>query len=114
MKKIVHNAALLAGAALLAACSATAFHVGTDFNVRTFTDRVERGATTKQQVRSWLGEPNGTGVRVETDGGKFDEWTYYFAEGNMSNMSGARLKSLQIKYDMRGIVQGYNWSEPGN
>ncbi|MFA6920779.1 MAG: hypothetical protein WC216_02965 [Gallionella sp.] len=112
MLKLAKKMTVLLIAVLLAACSATGFQVGSDFNVKTFTDRVERGATTKQQVRSWLGEPNGTGVRVETDGGKFDEWTYYFAEGTVSNMSAAKLKTLQIKYDMRGIVQGYNWSAP--
>ena len=33
MKNFVRSTAMLASAALLAACSATAFHVGTDFNV---------------------------------------------------------------------------------
>lgn len=101
---------VLIAAVLLASCSAAAFHAGSDFDVKLFTDKVERGATSKDQVRSWLGSPTSTGVRVETDGQRFDEWTYYFATGNLSNVSATRLKTLQIKYDGRGIVQGYNWS----
>jgi outer membrane protein assembly factor BamE (lipoprotein component of BamABCDE complex) len=95
---------------LLASCSATTFHVGSDFDVNQFAVKVERGVTSSAQVRTWLGAPSGTGVRVETDGQRFDEWTYYFAAGNMSNVSATRLKTLQIKLDGRGIVQGYNWS----
>ncbi len=101
-------------AVLLAACSATTFNVGSDFDVKMFTDKVARGATSKNQVRTWLGAPTSTGVRVETDGQRFDEWTYYFAAGNFSNVSATQLKILQIKYDMHGIVQGYNWSTPAH
>lgn len=101
-------------AVLLASCSATTFNVGSDFDVKMFTDQVERGVTTKNQVRAWLGAPTGTGVRVETDGQRFDEWTYYFAAGSFSNVSATQLKTLQIKYDMHGIVQGYNWSTPAH
>ena len=100
-------------AVLLSACSATTFNVGSDFDVNSFTTKVERGATSKEQVRAWLGAPNGTGVRVDTDGQRFDEWTYYFAAGNFSNVSATQLKTLQIKFDARGIVQGYTWSTPG-
>lgn len=112
MLSIMRRAAMLVIAVLLASCSATTFNVGSDFDVKVFTGKVERGTTTKDQVRSWLGSPTGTGVRVETDGQRFDEWTYYFAAGNLSNVSASQLKTLQIKYDARGIVQGYNWSTP--
>ncbi len=103
---------MIAAAFLLSACSATSFTVGSDFNAASFTSRVERGSTSKDQVRSWLGEPNGTGVRIETDGQRYDEWTYYYASGNFSDVSATRLKTLQIKFDTRGIVQGYDWSLP--
>jgi hypothetical protein len=99
---------------LLTACSATAFHVGNDFDVMVFSNRVTRGTTSQTEVRSWLGVPASTGVRVETDGARYEEWTYYFAAGTLSNVSGTQLKSLQIKYDTRGIVQGYNWSIPSH
>jgi outer membrane protein assembly factor BamE (lipoprotein component of BamABCDE complex) len=100
--------------AALAACSATTFSVGSDFNVSQFTTRVQRGTTTSEQVKSWLGAPNGTGKRVETDGKRYDEWTYYFASGNFSDVSATKLKTLQIKFDEKGIVEGYNWSTPGH
>ena len=103
---------ILVIALMLAGCSATTFNAGRDFNVNTFTARVERGTTSKDQVRAWLGAPTGTGVRIETDGQRFDEWTYYFASGNFSDVSATRLKTLQIKFDANDIVQGYNWSTP--
>ena len=109
---VIRRLSMIAVAALLSACSATSFTVGSDFNAASFTSRVERGATTQAQVRSWLGEPNGTGVRIETDGQRYDEWTYYYASGNFSDVSATRLKTLQIKFDTRGIVQGYDWSAP--
>ncbi len=96
--------------ALLCACSATMFHVGSDFDMKIFTEQVERGTTSQNQVRTWLGVPTSTGVRIETDGQRFTEWTYYFASGSMASVSDTRLKTLQIKYDEHGVVQGYNWS----
>jgi len=69
----------------VAACGTV--QVGQEFNLRTFQDRVERGVTTQNQVR-----------------------TYYRATGSMSDMSGAELKILQIKFDKHGIVRAYNWS----
>ncbi len=110
MSHIASRIQLVFAALFLTACSATTFHVGSNFDVKAFTEKVERGTTSQEQVRSLLGAPTGTGVRVETDGQRFDEWTYYFASGNLSNVSGTQLKTLQIKYDTRGIVQGYNWS----
>ena len=109
---MIRNLIMIIIAVLLTACSATTFNVGNDFNVNAFTAKVERGATTKDQVRAWLGEPNGTGVRIETDGQRFDEWTYYYASGNFSDVSATHLKTLQIKFDTHGIVQGYDWSTP--
>jgi len=92
----------------LAACGTV--RMGRDFDMRTFETRIERGATKQSEVRAWLGMPNGTGVNVDTGGERFDEWTYYFASGQISDMSGAKIKMLQIKFDKQGIVRGYNWS----
>jgi outer membrane protein assembly factor BamE (lipoprotein component of BamABCDE complex) len=99
-------------AALLAGCSTTWFHVGSDFDLNAFTSRVNRGATTRDQVRSWLGAPSSTGVDVETNGQRYDKWNYYFAEGSLSRVSETTLKTLQIKFDAQGIVQGYELSQP--
>ena len=93
---------------LLAACGTV--QVGRNFDLRAFETRIERGASTQNEVREWLGAPTGTGINVDTGGEHFDEWTYYFASGKLSDMSGAKVKILQIKFDKQGIVRGYNWS----
>ena len=92
----------------LAACSTV--QIGRDFDLRAFESKVQRGTTTQAQVRGWLGPPNGTGIAVNTNGGRFDEWIYYYGEGQMPVSSDTRLKILQIKFDRQGFVQGYNWS----
>lgn len=102
--------AVLTTIIFLAACSATAFHLGNDFDANLFTAKIERSVTTQNQVRTWLGSPTSTGSRVETDGTQYDEWTYYFAAGKFHDLSSTQLKILQIKFDRNGIVQGYSWS----
>lgn len=97
-------------ALLLAACSTV--QVGQNFDLRTFEMKVERGITTQNQVRAWLGAPTGSGVSVDTGGERFDEWTYYYGSGRLPDMAGAKVKTLQIKFDKQGIVRGYNWSNP--
>ncbi|HEU0283157.1 MAG TPA: hypothetical protein VFQ99_05195 [Gallionella sp.] len=96
---------------MLAACGTV--QVGQDFDVHAFETKIERGISTQNQVRAWLGAPAGTGVNVDTGGERFDEWTYYFASGKLPGMTGAKVKMLQIKFDKQGIVRGYNWSASG-
>jgi outer membrane protein assembly factor BamE (lipoprotein component of BamABCDE complex) len=98
----------LLAALLLAGC--VSLRVGRDFDVHKFADRVEYGVTTQNQVRDWLGTPDSTGVGVETGGNRYDEWTYYFADGALTDMSGANVKMLHVKFDKQGVVRGYNWS----
>ena len=50
---------------------------------------------------------------METNGDRFDEWTYYFASGSLSSLNGTKLKTLRIKLDKNGIVQGFDLSQPG-
>ncbi len=95
----------------LGACSTV--QVGRNFDLGVFESKVQRGVTTQAQVRGWLGAPAGVGVAVETGGERFDEWSYYYGEGQLPNMPDARLKILQIKFDRAGIVRGYNWSGEG-
>ena len=97
---------------LLAACSTVL--VGQNFDVHSFEAKVERGRTTQNQIRTWLGAPTNIGVNVDTSGERFDEWTYYFASGKLPDMSNAIVKTLQIKFDKQGIVRGYNWSASGH
>ena len=103
--------AVLISTILLAACSTV--QVGRNFDVHSFEMKIERGITTQNQVRIWLGVPTGTGVSVDTGGERFDEWTYYFASGRLPGMSNTEVKMLQIKFDKQGIVRGYNWSTSG-
>lgn len=100
--------ALLFSASLLSACGS--LQVGQEFNLRTFQDRVERGVTTQNQVRGWLGAPAGIGVDVDTSGERFEQWTYYRATGSMSDMSQADVRILQVKFDKHGIVRAYSWT----
>lgn len=95
-------------ALLLTACGTV--QVGQDFDLRATETKIERGVTTRNQIRTWIGAPTGSGVSVDTGGERFDEWTYYFASGRLSGMSNATVKILQIKFDQQGIVRGYNWS----
>jgi len=93
---------------LLSACSSV--KVGRDFDVGVFAAKIEQGVTTQDLVRSWLGEPTSVGISLATDGERFDEWAYYFAEGELTDMSTAKVKILQIKFDKQGKVRSYNWS----
>ncbi|MBI5659586.1 MAG: outer membrane protein assembly factor BamE [Nitrosomonadales bacterium] len=95
----------------LAACATV--QAGRDFDALSFEAKVERGITTQEQVRGWFGTPSNTGVSVDTGGDRFDEWTYYFASGRLSDTSVMRMKMLQIKFDKQGLVRGYNWSTSG-
>lgn len=92
----------------LAACSTA--QIGQDFDMRVFQTKVERGISTQSQVRTWLGAPTSTGTHVDTSGERFEEWTYYSASGKLPDMTGAKVKILQIKFDKQGTVRGYNWS----
>lgn len=93
---------------LLSACGSV--KLGRDFDVGVFAAKLEQGVTTQDQVRSLLGEPTSMGVSLATDGERFDEWDYYYAEGEMADMSTAKVKILQVKFDKQGKVRSYNWS----
>jgi outer membrane protein assembly factor BamE (lipoprotein component of BamABCDE complex) len=93
---------------LLSACGS--IKLGRDFDVGVFAAKIEQGVTTQDTVRSWLGEPTSVGVSLDTGGERFDEWAYYYAEGEMADMSAAKLKILQVKFDKQGKVRSYNWS----
>lgn len=95
----------------LAACGTV--QVGRDFDMRAFETKIERGVSTQNQIRTWLGAPTSTGINVDTAGERFEEWTYYSALGKLHDMGGAKVKTLQIKFDRQGIVRGYNWSSSG-
>ncbi len=92
----------------LAACGTV--NVGQDFAVNVFEAKVERGISTRDQVRAWLGTPTSTGVSMDKDGERLEDWTYYHASGKLPDMSGAKVKFLQVTFDAQGIVRSYSWS----
>lgn len=95
-------------AASLTACAT--IQMGQDFDLQAFKSQVVRGRTTQAQVEKWLGSPKSTGIAVDTNGQKFDQWTYFYGKGKLNRMKQARLKILQVKFDQEGIVRGYNYS----
>jgi outer membrane protein assembly factor BamE (lipoprotein component of BamABCDE complex) len=101
-------AVILFAVFLLSACGSV--RMGRDFDVGVFAARIEQGATTQSQVRTWLGDPASVGISLASDGKRYDEWDYYYAEGELQDMSKARVKILQIRFDRQGRVSSYNWS----
>lgn len=99
---------VLVSALVLSACAS--IQLGRDFDLRVFETRVQHGVTTRAQVRDWLGEPKSTGVSVDTNGRRFEEWTYLYGQGRLHAMKNASFKILQIKFDQEGLVQGYEFS----
>lgn len=95
-------------AAVMAACSSV--KIGSAFDLQSFEKNVQRGVTTREQVQTWLGAPPSRGVAVETSGEKFEQWTYYYGEGELPSLSGSKWKNLEVKFDANGVVRAYNYS----
>ena len=106
--KIIRPAIVSLLLLILTACGTV--QAGHDFDLKVFETHVERGVSTQLQIRAWLGTPTGSGVNIDASGEKLDEWTYYFASGKPTDLSGAKIKMLQIRFDKQGIVRSYNWS----
>lgn len=99
---------LAVAAALLAACGSV--QIGRDFDAGVFDSRVQRGATTRDEVRAWLGAPANTGVAVDANGERDEEWTYYSGQGSLPGLADATFKMLQVRFDSNGRVRSYSWS----
>lgn len=108
MTKLQRASLVLLVATALGACGSV--QMGKEFDLKSFTDKVQRGATTKVDVRVWLGAPASTGVSVESDGERFEEWTYYRGTGSLPSLSDSQLKILRIKFDQQGVVRAYEWT----
>lgn len=99
--------ALVAGF-LLVGC--TTVQIGRDFEIARFDSEVRIGLTDQAGVRSLLGAPVSTGITIE-GGERLVEWTYYYGDGKLSNLSAAGFKLLQVRFDAAGKVKAFNWSE---
>ena len=82
---------------ILTSCGSV--QVGKDFDMHTLQSKIERGVSTRTQVTAWIGTPTGTGMSMDTNGESLDEWSYYFATGKISDLSGANVKMLQIRFE---------------
>lgn len=108
MIAILRWAALCASALVLSACAS--IQVGKDFDLKAFEEHAQRGVTTQTQVRGWLGAPTSTGVAVDSNGQRLDEWTYMFAKGELPDIKEPAMKMLQARFDAKGILYSFSFS----
>ncbi len=94
--------------AVLGACSTVQF--GREFNVATFETRAEQGATTREQVRGWLGDPSSVGRELDIRGERLEVWTWYSGKGQLPDLKDGAFKMLQVKFDQAGRLRAYTWS----
>jgi hypothetical protein len=92
----------------LTGCSSV--KVGRDFDVELFNSSAKVNITSMSQVKSWLGEPSSTGISLDKDGELSDEWMYFYGAGTLSDMQKAKLKILQVRFNKKGVLNSYNWS----
>jgi outer membrane protein assembly factor BamE (lipoprotein component of BamABCDE complex) len=100
--------AALAAPILIAGC--TTMQTGREFNYAKFSQDTRPGTTDMAQVQTVLGPPMGKGLVVEADGSMYEQWTYYYGTGNLTNPEKSRFKLLQIRFNQAGVVASYNWS----
>ena len=93
---------------LLTGCGS--IQIGRDFDVKAFENMAKVGETSKAQVREVLGAPKSSGISIKRDGERLVEWVYFYATGKMSEMEGAGLKILQVRFEQSGKLRSYNWS----
>lgn len=93
---------------LLTGCGS--IQIGRDFDVKAFENMAKVGETSKAQVREVLGAPKSSGISINRDGERLVEWVYFYATGKMSEMEGAGLKILQVRFEQGGKLRSYNWS----
>src|SRR5712692_2627733 len=92
-------AGIVLGAALL---TAGCFTVGSNF-VSAPVKRIEKGVTTKTEIKKYFGDPFRTGL---DDG--YESWTYVY--NRWSPFSKARSKDLYIVFNKDGTVRSYTFN----
>jgi len=100
---------MIASVLLLSACASVQF--GHDFDIKTFETNVKHNASTKSEVKAWLGAPSSRGFAVESDGTRAEKWGYFYGNGKLPKLDNASLKILEVEFNQQGVVTRYNWSE---
>ena len=72
--------------------------------------KAQRGRTTRSDVRARLRTAAGIGVSAASSRDRFEEWSYYYGEDHLSNMTDPRRELLQLRVDQQGVVRAYNRS----
>ncbi|MGH7896578.1 MAG: outer membrane protein assembly factor BamE domain-containing protein [Candidatus Binatia bacterium] len=78
------------------------FTVGRNF-VSAPVKKIEKGVTTKTEIKKYFGEPFRTGL---DDG--YESWTYVY--NRWSPMSQARSKDLYVVFNKDGSVRGFTYN----
>ena len=92
-----------AALALIASCLGTGcLNVGHEFPVEP-VQRIEIGTTTREDVRSMVGEPWRTGIE---DGPR--TWTY--GRYRYSLFADAATRDLVVRFDAQGVVTSYSFN----
>lgn len=95
---------------LMTLMSCSTIQIGQDFELHAFATNAELGITKKEHVLKWLGEPMSTGIAQKADGEKLVEWSYFYGSGQLPNMKNTKLKTLQIRFNKKGVLRSYNWT----
>ena len=91
----------------------TTIQIGQNFKLHTFINNAEPDKIYKNQVIKWLGKPMSTGIALEADGQRLSEWSYFYGTGKLPKMEKAKIKTLQIRFNDKGVLHSYN-STSGN
>jgi len=106
---LLRLAAITLTALLTSACASVQF--GHDFDIQAFETKVEQNATTKADVKAWLGTPSSRGFSVAADGTRTEKWGYFYGNGKLPRLDNASLKILEVEFNRQEVVESYNWSE---
>lgn len=92
---------------LLSGC--VQYNLGRNFDLELFSQQIQRGVSTKAEVTQWLGAPVSQGLTVNSKGEQLTRWLYYYSHGRLTHLEAASMKTLEVQFDDKGIVQAYDW-----
>ena len=86
-------------------------------NISQITQKIVKGKTTKAQIKSLLGEPQGIGIEANGE----TRWTYSFMKasptaatyipviGGLIGGSKSKINTLTIYFNKKGVVTNYSY-----